>query len=306
MTTQRTHAAPPPDAGLRPVAVDPGTGSPVDAAVAPGGDGGPQGSRKRRFSLASADARRRTMIRASYTALALLVLWEIIGRFILTSKLVFAPLSGVLTRMVELWQDENLAHDIWVSYSELALGMLVASVAGIVIGGILGVSQTAREHFDPIVNALYATPLVALSPILILMFGIGIASKVAIIALLAVFPIIVNTATGLRTADNALIEGARSFTASRWQVFREVQLPNAVPAVVSGFRLAVGKGITGIFVGEFFGASAGVGYLITLSAQTFDVPAIFAGVLILAVSGVVLTGLLDLLERRVAKWRVNA
>ena len=135
------------------------------------------------------------------------------------------------------------------------------------------------------------------------MLGIGMSSKVAVITIMAVFPIIVNTTTGLRTADESLVEAACSFTATPWQVFRQVRLPNAVPAIVAGFRLGVGRGITGIFVSEMFGASAGIGFQITLAAQTFDVPAIFSGVLILAVSGVVLSGLLQVLERRVAKWR---
>src|SRR5262249_52733266 len=162
---------------------------------------------------------------------------------------------------------------------------------------------TVGEHLDPLVNALYATPLVALSPILILVFGIGPASKIAIVFLLAVFPILINTTAGIRSAEDNLIEAARAFGASRWVIFRFVLLPSALPFIVAGLRLGIGRGLVGIFIGELFGAREGIGYLISISGQTFDVPAMFVGVIILAAAGMICVAAFEFIERRIAPWR---
>jgi NitT/TauT family transport system permease protein len=159
------------------------------------------------------------------------------------------------------------------------------------------------EHLDPLISALYATPLVAISPILILSLGIGPASKVAIVFMMAVFPILINTTVGIKSTETDLIEAARSFGASRFDIFRLVLLPSALPFIVAGFRLGIGKGLVGIFIGELFGAREGLGYLISVSGQTFDIPGMFVGVLVLAISGVVSVALFQYIERRIAPWR---
>ena len=216
-----------------------------------------------------------------------------------------APLSSVLARIGRLWMDGELQEHLIASYKALGAGLLIATVMGLVIGSLLGVSRIIRDHFDPIVDGLYATPLVALSPILILTLGIGVRSKAAIIVLLAIFPIIVNTAAGIRTADAHLMEAARAFTANHWQLFRFIQLPSAVPAIIAGLRLAVGRGVVGIFVGELFGARAGIGHLIQRGSQILDVELMLAGVVILAVTGVVLNAVVRSIEKRVASWRIS-
>ena len=243
------------------------------------------------------------VIRGAYSVVLALAAWELIGRFALTSKLTFAPLSAVLVEFAKLWGTGELQRDIAVSFTALLLGFAIAAVVGIVIGSLCGVSEAIGEHLDPLINALYATPLVALSPILILVFGIGPASKVAIVFMLAVFPILINTTVGIKSADESLIEAARSFGASRLDIFWRVLLPSALPFVVAGLRLGIGKGLVGIFIGELFGAQDGVGYLISLSGQTFDIPGMFVGVLVLAAAGVLCAALFEYLERRIAPWR---
>ena len=243
------------------------------------------------------------VIRGTYSVVLALVAWELIGRYALTSKLTFAPLSAVLVEFAKLWGTGELQRDIAVSFTALLLGFAIAAVVGIVIGSLCGVSEAIGEHLDPLINALYATPLVALSPILILVFGIGPASKVAIVFMLAVFPILINTTVGIKSADESLIEAARSFGASRLDIFWRVLLPSALPFVVAGLRLGIGKGLVGIFIGELFGAQDGVGYLISLSGQTFDIPGMFVGVLVLAAAGVLCAALFEYLERRIAPWR---
>jgi ABC-type nitrate/sulfonate/bicarbonate transport system permease component len=243
------------------------------------------------------------VIRGGYSVLLALVVWELIGRYAITSKLTFAPLSAVLAEFVKLWGTGELQRDIIVSFTALALGFAIAAVVGIVIGSLCGISEAVSEHLDPLINALYATPLVALSPILILAFGIGPASKIAIVFMLAVFPILINTTVGIKSADDSLIEAARSFGASRLDIFWRVLLPSALPFIVAGLRLAIGKGLVGIFIGELFGAQEGLGYLISLSGQTFDIPGMFVGVLVLAAAGVICTAFFEYVERRIAPWR---
>lgn len=245
----------------------------------------------------------RPLIRATYTILLVFVVWELVGRYLVTSKLVFVPFSAVLSEIANLWAKGELQRHMLVSFTELGLGFIMAAVVGIAIGSLIAVSKTVAEHVDPLINALYATPLIALSPILILVLGIEMASKVAMVFLLAVFPILINTTAGIRSTDDGLIEAARSFGASRVAIFRLVLLPAALPFIVAGLRLGIGRGIVAIFVGELFGAREGIGFLITISAQTFDVAGMFVGVLVLALAGVVSVTLLELIEKRIAPWR---
>ena len=245
----------------------------------------------------------RPTIRGTYTFILILVVWEIVGRYVLTSRLMFAPVSAVAEEFVKLWASGGLQQDMLVSFTALFFGFLIAAAVGITMGSFIAVSDAASEHFDPIINALYATPLIALAPILILVFGIGPASKVAIVCLLAVFPILINTKAGIRSADESLIEAARSFGANRFEIFRLVLIPSALPFIVAGFRLGIGKGLIAVFIGELFGAREGLGYLILLSSQSFNIPGMFVGVIILAGTGVLLVALFEFLEKKIAPWR---
>ena len=245
----------------------------------------------------------RAAIRAVYSVITALLIWELIGRYVLTSKLMFAPVSAVLVEFAKLWSTGELQRHMLVSFTALAAGFVIATVVGVAVGSLIAMSEAVGEHLDPLINALYATPLIALSPILIMALGIGPASKVAIVFLLAVFPILINTTAGIRSTDENLIEAARSFSASRGEIFRLVLLPAALPFIVAGLRLAIGRGLVGIFIGELFGAREGLGYLISISGQTFDVPGMFVGVLVLAAAGVISVAALEYLERKIAPWR---
>lgn len=246
---------------------------------------------------------KRTTRRSLISVLVVVAAWELTGRFVLTDPLFFAPLSAVIEAGFRLWGSGELQKDIIASFSAVAYGMILAIVFGIVIGIFSGASRGFREYTDSFFTGLYATPLVAVAPILILWFGIGIASKIAVVFLMAVFPILISTAAGIGNADASLIEVARSFGASRLQVIRKVMIPAAIPFVITGIRLAIGRAIVGVVVGELFGARAGLGFLIFTSGQTFDVPALFLGVLILALVGVTLTSGMKWIEGRVAGWR---
>jgi NitT/TauT family transport system permease protein len=237
------------------------------------------------------------------TLVVVLCAWEILARTVLTNRLFFAPPSEVALAAARLWQSGELQRHIWVSFSELIYGVLLAIVAGTAIGIVIGISQRVRDYSEIYITALYATPLVAVTPLLILWLGIGIASKIAVVFLTAVFPILINTVSGVRATEALLIEVAQSFCASRRQVIAKVMLPSALPFILTGIRLGIGRGIVGVVVGELFGSQAGLGFLIYTSGQTFDVPTLFVGIVTLAVAGVGLTFAAELVERHALRWR---
>ena len=241
--------------------------------------------------------------RTILSIVTVLVAWEIIGQFILTSRVFFAPLSAVLRSGAELWSTGELQLHIMTSFIEFAIGFLLAAAVGIVIGIAMAISKPIRDYLDPWISGLYSTPSVALAPLFVLWLGLDVWSKVAVIFLSGVFPILVNTLTGIEATDPNLIEVARSFSARRLQVFWKVLLPSAVPFIVAGLRLGVGRAIVGVVVAELFGARSGLGYLILSSQQVFDMAGLFLGVLLLAMAGILSVELLKIIEHKVAPWR---
>src|SRR5712691_5055750 len=228
--------------------------------------------------------------------------WEIAGR---SGRwpLLLAPLSDIWVKFVQLTVTGELSRHVLVSLNEFFVGFAIAAVVGIGLGIAIASSDTARDFIDPWVSAVYATPTVALAPLFIFMFGIDAPSKMAVVFLLAVFPIVINTATGMRSTDQVFIEAARSFSANRAQIFTKVLIPSALPFIVAGLRLGIGRGLVGVVVGEFIGARAGLGYLIFKSSQGFQIDAMWVGVFLLAGTGVLAVILLQKVERRMAPWR---
>lgn len=199
------------------------------------------------------------------------------------------------------------AHGFWedirVSAWEFSLGMGLAALTGAPIGLALGWYGRLRAAFEPFVIALYTTPRVALMPLLILWLGIGVWSKVAVVYLGAVFPIIVTLIAGIGAIDDLLLRCARAFGASDRQIFRTVALPSSVPFLITGMRLGASRGLVGIVVGELIASTAGVGHMMSRAGATFQIDKVFVGVLVLVVTGVSLNIFLTALERRFDAWR---
>jgi NitT/TauT family transport system permease protein len=234
------------------------------------------------------------------------VLWEFVARFVVHDPAFLAPPSIALLRIWEMLLSGTLLIHAGVSGEEFLVGYVLGCGSGILLGAAMAAWRPVDDLLSPWVFALNAAPIVALAPIIILWFGIGVASKVAVVIFLVIFTLSVNTEVGIRSADQHLVTLARSFGATRRQIFFTVSLPWAVPFIVSGLRLAVGRALIGVVVGELFGARAGLGYVITDASQVFDMPTLFAAVIILAGAGIVLTSLLRALERRLAVWRAPA
>lgn len=232
-----------------------------------------------------------------------LLLWEFVSRFIVGSKLFLAAPSQVMVALVALAKTGELEKHIMVSGIEFLIGYVIACLLGILLGLAMSQSASAKQALQPWVSGLYATPTVALAPLFILWFGIGIVSKVVVVAVLVIFPVIINTETGLRATNQQLVETVRSFGANARQIFFKVSLPSALPFIFAGLKLGIGRGLIGVVVAELFGARAGLGQLISQSAETFNMPALFAGVTLLAVAGIAMTSGFGWLERKLLPWR---
>jgi len=232
-----------------------------------------------------------------------IVLWEFCARVLVANNLFFTPLSDIAVRSVELWSTGELQNHIYVSFIEFAGGFALAVALGILLGVVLAEFPLVRGLVDPWVSMLYATPIIALGPLFILWLGIGVISKSSIVFLVSVFPILINTVSGLTTTDKVFIEVAESFGANARQIYVKVRMPAALPFIVAGLRLGVARALVGVVVAELFGARAGLGFLILNSAQSFDTAGVFVGVIILAIAGVLSVELLKWLEFKLAPWR---
>jgi NitT/TauT family transport system permease protein len=231
-----------------------------------------------------------------------LLLWEFISRVLVANALFLAAPSEIAVALFNLAATGELWHHMAISGIEFVLGYVIASILGIALGLAMASSATAKQALQPWVSGLYATPTIALAPLFILWLGIGIWSKVIVVISLVLFPVAINTEAGLRTTSERLIEMLRSFGATPRQIFFKVSLPSAVPFILTGLKLGIGRGLIGVVVAELFGSRAGLGRLISQSADAFNMPDLFAGVVVLAVAGIVLTAGFGWLEKRLVPW----
>jgi len=190
-----------------------------------------------------------------------------------------------------------------VSASAFALGLALAIAAGLPLGVLIGRSATLNAMIDPFITAFNATPRLVFLPLLMLWFGIGIWSKVAVVFIGALFPLLINTQEGVRNADKLLINVVRSFGASEWDIARLVVMPNALPFIIVGLRLAIGRAVLGVVVAEFFGSQEGLGVVMVRAASSFKVDVVFAGLIVFAALSLIMTGLVKLIEDRLSRWR---
>jgi ABC-type nitrate/sulfonate/bicarbonate transport system permease component len=232
-----------------------------------------------------------------------LAVWEFIWDKQWVSPLFFSGPSAIAKEFWYLLTQGTLLNDILFSGKNFVLGLSAATVSGVVLGIIVGWYRRIRLILDPFFNALYATPRLAMMPLIIIWFGIGWESKVFIVFMSAFFPILVNTAGGMRALDPDLLRAARAFCASDWQIFKTVAIPGSVPFILTGIRQGVALGLIGVVVGEMFGGSEGVGFQVAFGGQTFHTDTVFVGVFLIAASGMLLTFLTARLERRFSRWR---
>jgi len=242
----------------------------------------------------------------------LLLLWQFLPYFVPMqegTKLFFTVPSQIVGTLWQLFASGAIWAPLGVSSTAFAIGLAFAIAAGLPLGILLGRSATLAAMFDPFITAFNATPRLVFLPLLMLWFGIGLWSKVAIVFLGALFPLLINTYEGVRNADKLLINVVRAFGAGELDIARLVVVPNALPFIVVGLRLAIGRAVLGVVVAEFFGAQDGLGVVMVRAASSFKVDVVFAGLIVFAALSLAMTGLVKLLEERMSRWRpqhVNA
>jgi NitT/TauT family transport system permease protein len=233
-----------------------------------------------------------------------LILWELVGNtFQLINPMFMSAPSLIWNAAIQMFSSGEIYNDLYVSGIELFWGYFLSAVVAVPFGISIGWYKKVAYIFDPFVNAMNATPRVALLPLVIIWLGIGILSKVGIIFLGAVFPILINARDGVKTTPVNLLTAARSFGASEWMIFKTVVFPSTVPFVLTGLRLGLGRAIVGVMVGELYAATAGIGFMITVAGATFQTDKVFVGVLIFALAGMIGTELITRVERRFNRWR---
>jgi NitT/TauT family transport system permease protein len=241
----------------------------------------------------------KALFRYGFLALILIV-WQLVGPHI--SPIFFTYPTKIAAAFYELTASGDLPHYLAQSLEVMLYGLLTAVVVGIPLAVLMARVRWLDWALDLPVNALYATPLVALVPLLVLWFGIYLKAKIIVVFLFAVFPILINTYQGVRECDQNMLEVAHSFRSSEWQMWQDVLLPYALPFIAAGVRLAIGRGLVGMVIAEFYTTISGLGYMITRYANNFEMDKTFVPVIMLMVLGVSFTAGLKWLERRIAPW----
>jgi NitT/TauT family transport system permease protein len=235
--------------------------------------------------------------------LASLAVWQALASSGAISPLFFSSPGAVAARLVGLAASGAPWRHAGVSAEEAAVGLALAVAVGVPLGVLMGRVPLARDVLEPFVIAKYSAPTVAFLPLLIMWLGIGVWAKVALVFLGAVVVLIVNTEAGVASVEPRLIETARAFTANRWQVTTKVVLPSALPFILAGLRLAIGRSLIMVVVAEMYASTAGLGYLVFQGAANYDAAQVLAGVVVLAAAGVALNQALRAFERRAVPWR---
>ena len=202
----------------------------------------------------------------------------------------------------ELYQSGELLRHASFSLLEFVYGFLLAIVIGIPIGFLMATIKKIDYYLDPWVSCLYATPLVALAPVIMVWFGLGIFPNSLIVFLGAVFPILLNTYTGIKCVRENLVEVVRAFGGSPLQVFFKVMIPDAAPAIITGIRLAVGRAVISVVVAELFGAEAGLGFMVYFYSQRFLPGPVFVGIVVLVVFGILSFQALEKVQGWLSPW----
>jgi len=240
------------------------------------------------------------VIRAASILLTLL-LWEWVGRSV--NPILFTYPVAIAGAFYELVATGELFGFLWQSLQVLAYGFGLAVIAGILLGVIVGRFAAAEYAIDLQVSALYSTPTVALVPLIVLWLGFKVPAKTFVVFLFCVFPILINTQQGVRAVDRGLLEVARSFCSTERQLWRDLVIPSALPFIVAGIRLAIGRGLVGMVIAEFYTSITGLGYMIVRYANNFETAKLFVPIVTLALMGILLTEAVKQIEVRIAPWR---
>jgi NitT/TauT family transport system permease protein len=235
--------------------------------------------------------------------IAILFVWQGVSGRLVDNFFISNPID-VGRRLLGWTLDGTIFVNLWATLYATVIGFVIGSVIGAVLGIWLGVSSFAARLLNPYLYALNALPKVALAPLFVLWFGLGINSKIALAAALVLFLVFLNTFAGVRQVDQDLIDGARLMRATRMQVITKVILPSALSWVFVGLRVSVPYALIGAVLGEMIASNRGLGYLVQFSGAQFDTAGVFAVLIVIAVLAMVLNFAVDMIQRRLERWRV--
>ena len=244
-----------------------------------------------------------TMLRWLLPAALILVafgIWEVAVRLFSIARWLLPPPSSIGAELLES-RSLLLRHTL-VTLEEVVLGFALALMIGIALAAAIAYSRIVERAAYPFVIASQTVPVIVIAPLLLIWIGYGIWPKVIMVVLISFFPIVINTVDGLKSADPDMLNMMRTLGASRWQLFTKVQAPSSVPFLFSGIRVAIALSVIGAVIGEWVGASAGLGYLMTRSAAQFLTDRVFASIFILSIMGITLFVLVILIERYAMPW----
>jgi ABC-type nitrate/sulfonate/bicarbonate transport system permease component len=250
----------------------------------------------------SLSTRAKFYLTTGITLVLLMSAWEVVGR--ITNPFFFAPISDIVGELVKAILDPRarLLDAFLQTLSVLVPGFLIASVLGVAIGVLMGRHNLAYQVLDPYVTIFYNTPRVVLIPIFMLWLGTGAVMKIVVVALAAIFPVIVNTMLGVRDVSSQLTEPARSLKATEGQLLQKVVLPATLPFIIAGIKLGLGRALTTVIVAELFVSVSGLGGMLHAAATSYQTAKMFVPVIILALMGIAIDSLLSRLERTTVRW----
>jgi NitT/TauT family transport system permease protein len=231
--------------------------------------------------------------------------WQAVFLFVPFNPLFISKPSLIAEGMWNLLTSGDLLTDLLVSATPFIYGLSAAVVVGVSLGIVMGWRVRVGYALDPLMTVFYASPLVALAPLVIVFFGVGVSGKAIIIFVLAVFPFIFNAYAGVRSVDRLLINVVRSLGGTEKDLYFKVIVPSVLPHIVAGARIAVGRALIGVLVGEFFAASEGIGYAIAKWGDLFALDKMFACILAVMIIAVVLTEGIRWAERTAFPWRIG-
>ena len=233
----------------------------------------------------------------------LAVLWEVAGRMMDT--ILIPPLSNIASAWLRLLMSGKLLENLVTSLWTLAAGFFLAVILGVIIGVLMGRFRPVEHFLDLYINALMSAPMTAFVPLLIMWFGLGVESRIAVVFLFAFFVIVINTMTGVKQVDRIFVEMARSFGAKELEVFFKVVLPAAMPAIMAGVSIGMGRAVKGIVTAEMLLTLTGIGGMIMQYGSAFATDALFAVILTILMVAMIAMKLVKIVDRRLTGWKAE-
>ena len=231
------------------------------------------------------------------------ILWEVAGRTL--DSVLIPPLSKIGSAWLRLLASGKLLDNLIMSLGTLAAGFFLALIVGILLGVLMGRFREVEHFFDLYINGLMSAPATAFVPVLILWFGLGVESRIAVVFLFSFFVIVINTLTGVKQVDRTFVEMARSFGAREIDVFFKIILPAAMPAIMAGVRLGMGRAVKGMVTAEMLLTLTGIGALVMQYGSAFATDALFAVILTILMIAMITMKLVQLVDRRLTGWKAE-